>query len=245
VYDASTSATALLIKGSAALSGVETDDVVTLNHGDATATFATKNVDTAKVITIVGITISGTDYLNYSLSQPTTSANITAKTLTVTGITANNRVYNASTSATALLNNNTAARAGVETHDHIQAALAYLAQGVAAHRACERQHQEDQAQDTCQRAHGSTPRAIPGKEPPLHALGNQDAPRAQAHACGHPRHRNGDRHSSEPPQRPRLLPIKAQEGQAEDAHHGNDLHTVRQARNAKACSSKAGNNHRR
>jgi outer membrane protein OmpA-like peptidoglycan-associated protein len=119
VYDASTAATALLVKGSAALSGVETDDVVTLDHGDATATFATKNVDTAKVITITGITISGTDYLNYSLSQPTTSANITAKTLTVTGITANNRIYNATNTATALLVKTSAALSGVETDDTV------------------------------------------------------------------------------------------------------------------------------
>jgi outer membrane protein OmpA-like peptidoglycan-associated protein len=119
VYDATTAATSLLIKGSAALSGVESGDTVTLDHSSATATFATKTVGTGKTVTIVGITISGTDFGNYTLTQPATSANITAKTLTVTGITANNRVYNASTSATALLVKTSAALSGVESGDTV------------------------------------------------------------------------------------------------------------------------------
>jgi hypothetical protein len=119
VYDATTAATSLLIKGNAALSGVESGDTVTLDHSSATATFATKTVGTGKTVTIVGITISGTDFGNYTLTQPATSANITAKTLTVTGITANNRVYNASTSATALLVKTSAALSGVESGDTV------------------------------------------------------------------------------------------------------------------------------
>jgi hypothetical protein len=119
VYDASTAATALLVKGAAALSGVESGDVVTLDHSAATATFATKTVDTSKVVSLSGITISGTDANNYSLTQPTTSANITAKELTVTGITANNRIYNATTAATALLIKTSAALSGVEANDTV------------------------------------------------------------------------------------------------------------------------------
>ena len=119
VYNGTTSATALLVKGSAALSGVEPNDTVTLDHSGATATFATKTVANNKVVSITGITISGTDFGNYTLTQPTTSANITAKTLTVTGITATNRVYNASTSATALLVKTSAALSGVETNDTV------------------------------------------------------------------------------------------------------------------------------
>ena len=119
VYDATTSATAFLVKGSAALSGVETNDNVTLDHSAATATFANKNVADGKTVTIAGITIGGTDAANYSLTQPSTTANITAKTLTVTGITANNRVYDASASATALLVKTSAALSGVETNDAV------------------------------------------------------------------------------------------------------------------------------
>jgi len=91
VYNASTSATALLNKTSAALSGVQGNDPITLDHSGATASFANKNVGPSKTVTIVGITISGVDANNYTLIQPTTSASVTAKTLTVTGITANNR----------------------------------------------------------------------------------------------------------------------------------------------------------
>jgi outer membrane protein OmpA-like peptidoglycan-associated protein len=103
VYDASAVATSLLVKTSAALSGVETGDTVTLNHSAATASFANKNIGTNKAITITGITIDGADAGNYTLTQPSTTASITAKELTVSGITANDRVYNADTSATSLL----------------------------------------------------------------------------------------------------------------------------------------------
>ena len=117
VYDASAVATSLLVKTSAALSGVETGDTVTLNHSSATATFANKNIGTNKQITITGITIGGAEAGNYTLTQPTTSASITAKTLTVSGITATDRVYNASDVATSLLVKTSAALVGVETDD--------------------------------------------------------------------------------------------------------------------------------
>ena len=42
---------------------------------------------------------------NYTLTQPTTTANITAAALTVTGITAQNKVYNGTTAATLNLAN--------------------------------------------------------------------------------------------------------------------------------------------
>ena len=41
-----------------------------------------------KPVTVSGITISGGDSGNYSLTQPSPTANITAKALTVTGVTA-------------------------------------------------------------------------------------------------------------------------------------------------------------
>jgi hypothetical protein len=54
VYDSTTSATALLVKGAAALSGVIGGDTVTLDHSGATATFANKNIGPSKTITIAG-----------------------------------------------------------------------------------------------------------------------------------------------------------------------------------------------
>jgi len=58
-------------------------------HGDVEqrwchrSRFANKNVGTNKTVTISGLTISGTDSANYTLTQPTTTANITAASLTV------------------------------------------------------------------------------------------------------------------------------------------------------------------
>src|SRR5207245_1589192 len=67
-----------------------------------TAVFADKTVGSAMPVSVSGISISGTDAANYLLasSSATTTANITAKGLTVSGITANNKVYDATTTAT-------------------------------------------------------------------------------------------------------------------------------------------------
>ncbi|MEI8286416.1 MAG: YDG domain-containing protein, partial [Actinomycetes bacterium] len=119
VYDSTTAATALLNKGSATLSGVVSGDTVTLSTTGATATFASKTVGTGKTVTIIGNTISGADSANYTLTQPTTTADITAKELTVTGITANNKTYDASTSATSLLVKSSAALVGIQGSDTV------------------------------------------------------------------------------------------------------------------------------
>ena len=117
VYDATNGATTLLDKTAAALSGVVPGDTVIMNHSSATATFADKNVGTGKTVTVAGITIAGTDSGNYSLSQPTTTANITAATLTVTGITASDRNYDGTT--TASVNTGSAAFSGVLGSDTV------------------------------------------------------------------------------------------------------------------------------
>ena len=116
-YNASNVAT--LSTGSAAFVGVESGDSVTIGVGSATGAFADKNVGTGKTVTISGVTKSGTDAGNYVITQPSTTANITAKTLTVTGITATNRVYDATTNATALLDKTSAALSGVESGDSV------------------------------------------------------------------------------------------------------------------------------
>ncbi len=69
----------------ATLNGVEAGDDVILG-GSPVFTFASANVGTGITINTSGYTISGTDSGNYTLTQPTLSGDITAKELTITGI---------------------------------------------------------------------------------------------------------------------------------------------------------------
>jgi len=92
VYNGSTSAT--LNTGSAALVGVVSGDAVSLNTGSAAGTFADGNIGINKAVTISGLTISGADSGNYSLTQPAATASITVAALTVTA-NDTNRVYGA------------------------------------------------------------------------------------------------------------------------------------------------------
>ena len=71
-----------------------------IEHGQCRGAFDSKNVGTGKTVTVSGLTLGRTDSGNYSLTQPTTTANITAKGLTVSGITAGNKTYNGNTTAT-------------------------------------------------------------------------------------------------------------------------------------------------
>ena len=50
-------------------------------------------------VSVSGLTLGGTQGGEYTLTQPTTTANITPATLIATGVTANNKVYNQSTAA--------------------------------------------------------------------------------------------------------------------------------------------------
>ena len=62
--------------------------------------FANKNVGSAKTIT-TSYTLGGKDSANYSLSQPTSlTANITPRPLTISGVTAADKVYDGTTTAT-------------------------------------------------------------------------------------------------------------------------------------------------
>ena len=96
VYDATTAAT---LTGTAALSGLFGSDVVTL-AGSANGSFVDKNVGVAKPVTVSGISITGTDAGNYTLTPPSgLTANITPASLTLVGLTAQNKVYDATTVA--------------------------------------------------------------------------------------------------------------------------------------------------
>src|SRR3989339_840967 len=113
VYNATTAAS---LTGTAALVGVEAGDVanVTLG-GSASASFASASIGTGIAVTVTGYSISGTAAGNYSLTQPAgLTADITAKGLTISGLTADNKVYNATTAASLT---GTAALVGVEAGD--------------------------------------------------------------------------------------------------------------------------------
>ncbi|HEU4648520.1 MAG TPA: YDG domain-containing protein, partial [Gemmatimonadales bacterium] len=97
-YDGTTTATILTRNVTGALGS----DVVTLNGG--TATFADKNVGTAKTVTATGFTLGGPAGANYVLASTTlsTTANITPRPLAVTA-TAQSKPYDGTTSAVVTL----------------------------------------------------------------------------------------------------------------------------------------------
>ncbi|MFC1480417.1 YDG domain-containing protein, partial [Candidatus Omnitrophota bacterium] len=115
VYDGTAEAT--LNTDAAALVGVLGADEVNLIKTGATGAFEHKNVGSNKTVFITGLAIEGADRGNYSLTQVTTTADITAKELTVTGVTAENKIYDGTTDAT--LNNDTAALDGVLGADEV------------------------------------------------------------------------------------------------------------------------------
>jgi hypothetical protein len=74
---------------------------VGLSTNGATGAFTPDgNVGNNKTVQVSGLTMSGSATNNYTLTQPVAIADITAKELTVTGITANNKTYNGTTAAT-------------------------------------------------------------------------------------------------------------------------------------------------
>src|SRR5205807_304430 len=68
----------------------------------AVATFASKDVGTGIAVTVTGLTLAGAQSNDYTLlAQPSgLAANITPFGLTVTGVTANNKVYDATKAGT-------------------------------------------------------------------------------------------------------------------------------------------------
>ncbi len=97
-YDGSTSAT---LSSYGTLTGVLGVDDVQVDSWSALASFDSKNVGTAKTVTITGLGLGGANMGNYSLANPfTTTANITAKALTVSGTTVANKTYDGTTAAT-------------------------------------------------------------------------------------------------------------------------------------------------
>jgi len=96
-YDGTTAAT---VTGTATVSGKMGSDVVTVTNG--TASFADKNVGNNKPVVFSGFSLDGADKGNYTLSaQPaSTTANITAKPVTITDISAESKEYDGNATAT-------------------------------------------------------------------------------------------------------------------------------------------------
>jgi len=85
-YDGTTVAT---LAGTPGLAGVVSGDAVAL-AGTAVGTFADANVGTTKPVTISGLSLTGADADNYSMTAPTATANITgAATMTTLVSSAN------------------------------------------------------------------------------------------------------------------------------------------------------------
>ncbi|MEH3104251.1 MAG: YDG domain-containing protein [Sphingomonas phyllosphaerae] len=75
-------------------------DAVSLSTSAASGTFADKNVGVGKAVTATGYTISGVDAGNYTLEQPTgLTADVIKASLSVTGVSAASRIYDATTAA--------------------------------------------------------------------------------------------------------------------------------------------------
>lgn len=99
-YNGNTTAT-LDCTGATIGGNVDGDDLTVT----ATGTFADENVGTGKTVNITGLALDGTAKGNYALAetgqQESTTANITAKEVTVTdGITAEDKIYDGNTTAT-------------------------------------------------------------------------------------------------------------------------------------------------
>jgi hypothetical protein len=98
VYDGLTSAT--LNFSGAALQGVVNPDTVTLNSSSYTANFASKNVGSGIAVTVSGLSLSGAQAGNYTLTQPGgLTGNITPVALTAAIINDPVKTYDGNTSA--------------------------------------------------------------------------------------------------------------------------------------------------
>lgn len=98
LYDGDRTATAKT--ASAAIDGIVVSD--DLSFGTGTGSFSDKNVGNNKTVSFSGFALSGNDSANYTLaSQPAdTTAAITAKPVTVSGIKAGNKTYDGKTDVT-------------------------------------------------------------------------------------------------------------------------------------------------
>jgi hypothetical protein len=121
VYDGTTEAT-LVGTATAILVGLVEGDDVTLNDDFAVGVFADANAGTNKTVTVSGLTLEGIDANDYSFTQPTPTAKITPKELTVEGIRARGKEYDGTTEAT-LVGTASAILVGVVGGDDVKLAI--------------------------------------------------------------------------------------------------------------------------
>ncbi|WP_158229010.1 YDG domain-containing protein [Chitinimonas sp. BJB300] len=97
IYDGSTNAT---IGSYGNLVGVVTGENVTLDSNSATANYADKNVGIGKTVTVANLGLAGLDISNYSfITTQTATADLTPKSLSLTGLTINNKPFDGNTTA--------------------------------------------------------------------------------------------------------------------------------------------------
>ena len=97
-YDGTTNAD--ITSTSYTVDGKIGDDKVSVDATNAKASYESKDVGAGKVVTFSGFSLTGDDAKNYKLTaQPTANADITRRTLTVTGITVADKTYDATTDA--------------------------------------------------------------------------------------------------------------------------------------------------
>ncbi len=92
-YDGNTSAA---VSGTAAYTGLANGETFAV-VGSAMATFASANAANGIEVSVTGFSAPST---NYSISQPSFTANISEVNLTISGIAISNKVYNGTTAAT-------------------------------------------------------------------------------------------------------------------------------------------------
>jgi len=97
-YDGTTAAT--LNPGTLQITGLIGDDDVTLDSGQLSVSFADANAGTSKTVNVNGAVLTGSDAGNYTIGLIPTTASITPKTLTLTGLDVDDKVYDGSTAAT-------------------------------------------------------------------------------------------------------------------------------------------------
>ena len=97
-YDGTTNAA--ITSTSYTVVGAVDGDKVSVDATNAKANYESKDVGTGKTVTFSGFSLTGDDAKNYKLTaQPTTTADITRRTLTVTGITVADKTYDGGTDA--------------------------------------------------------------------------------------------------------------------------------------------------
>ncbi|MEI6166075.1 MAG: DUF2341 domain-containing protein [bacterium] len=113
VYDGTTTVT--LNSGNAGLVGVQSGHNVTLLTSGVRGAFSSKTAGSGKPVPVSGLTLNGSDAGLYTLVQPTMTADIMTKGLTVTGVSANGKDYDGS--LTTSISSGSAVLVGVQSGD--------------------------------------------------------------------------------------------------------------------------------